>query len=47
MWILVPVILMIPVCFNFIDKRIFIPIIRFEEWIIWKIFPGYKKTLHA
>ena len=47
MWILVPVILMIPICFNFIDKRIFIPIIRFEEWIIWKIFSRYKKTLHA
>jgi len=45
MGILVPVILMIPVCFEFIDKWIFIPIIKFEEWIIWKIIPKYHKTL--
>ena len=44
MWILVPIILIIPASYNFIGKWIFIPIINLEERIIKKIFKNYKKS---
>ena len=43
MGILIPIVLMIPSCYRLLDKRIFIPIIRLEEWIIKKIFPKLKE----
>ena len=44
MWILIPIILIIPASYNFIEKWIFIPIINLEERIIKKIFKNYKKS---
>lgn len=44
MGLLVPIVLTIPFCYNLIDKRIFTPIINFEERIIKKFFKSYKKS---
>ena len=44
MWLLIPIILIIPSCYKFIEKWIFIPIVNFEERIIKKIFKNYKKS---
>jgi hypothetical protein len=44
MGLLVPIILAIPACYKFIEKRIIIPIINLEERIIKKIFKNYKKS---
>ena len=44
MGLLVPIILAIPACYKFIEKRIIIPIINLEERIVKKIFKSYKKS---
>lgn len=38
MGILVPLILSLPFCFRQLEKRIFIPIITIEKWLIHKLF---------
>lgn len=44
MGILIPTVLMLPFCFKTIEKRLLLPIIRFEEWTLAHLYSFFFPT---